>query len=122
MVNVGEKRGGRYGGEHADGGVHRTLCYLLLCLGAVPMLLPVVWLLLSSVKQGDRVLTDEPEWLPWTVRHVIRHDTACRHHGPFTDHNAGKERGIGADRDMVADRGPGSPIRRALAQGILVIG
>lgn len=43
----------------------KTVVTLLLVIGAIPIALPLVWLVLSSLKSEDRVLTESPEWLPW---------------------------------------------------------
>ena len=72
------------------------------------MLLPVVWLLLSSVKQGDRVLTDEPEWLPWTVRHAIRHEGRDV---PVTLFDETRRDDLGVVRVLPRDRDPEDPFR-----------
>lgn len=44
---------------------------LILILGAVPIALPFCWLVLSSLKTQDHVLTNTPEWLPWADRHYV---------------------------------------------------
>jgi multiple sugar transport system permease protein len=42
----------------------RTLVYATLLAGAAVMLLPLAWMLLTSVKSFDEVLASPPRWLP----------------------------------------------------------
>jgi ABC-type glycerol-3-phosphate transport system permease component len=44
----------------------------ILIVGGIPIALPFVWLVLSSLKTADRVLTEKPEWLPWDERYTVR--------------------------------------------------
>lgn len=50
---------------------------LLLTVLAIPVVLPLVWLVLSSLKSQEHVLTDEPEWLPWVETYTV-HDAALQ--------------------------------------------
>ncbi len=51
--------------------LQRSLVTLVLILGGIPIALPLVWLVLSSLKTADRVLTERPEWLPWAESHHV---------------------------------------------------
>jgi ABC-type glycerol-3-phosphate transport system permease component len=51
--------------------LQHSLVTLILILGGIPIVLPLVWLVLASVKTADRVLTEKPEWLPWVERYRV---------------------------------------------------
>ena len=42
----------------------RVAAFLLLALGAVTMLLPFVWMLVTSLKEANLVYTIPPQWIP----------------------------------------------------------
>src|SRR5438105_82277 len=46
----------------------RMLLYATLVCGAAVMLLPLVWMLLTSLKSFDEVLASPPRWMPRRVR------------------------------------------------------
>lgn len=47
------------------------LLTVILILGGIPIVMPLVWLVLSSLKTADRVLTEEPQWLPLVERFTV---------------------------------------------------
>ena len=49
---------------------------VVLVIGAIPIALPFLWLVLSSLKTADNVLTDHPEWLPIVHRCTIQDGAA----------------------------------------------
>jgi len=81
---------------------------LLLTVGAVPMLLPFVWLLLSSVKSADRVLTETPEWLPWEEERFVE-DRGREI--PVRILDDARERDLGIVRILPRDRDRERPFR-----------
>jgi ABC-type glycerol-3-phosphate transport system permease component len=48
----------------------------ILVVGGIPIALPFVWLVSSSLKTADRVLTERPEWLPWNQHYTVAEDGA----------------------------------------------
>jgi multiple sugar transport system permease protein len=48
--------------------VSRTLIYMTLIVGALVMLLPLAWMLLTSLKSFDEVLASPPTWIPKKFR------------------------------------------------------
>lgn len=46
------------------GFLHKLLVYPILLMGAVAMLIPLVWLLSSSFKTSGRIFVFPPEWIP----------------------------------------------------------
>jgi multiple sugar transport system permease protein len=46
----------------------RTLVYALLLVGACVMLMPLAWMLLTSLKSFDEVLASPPSWIPRRIR------------------------------------------------------
>ena len=50
---------------------YRMAMYVVLVLGALPVLLPVYWMLLSSLTSRERVAANPPDWVPLDVRHSI---------------------------------------------------
>ena len=46
----------------------KGLTYLILILGAAFILLPFVWMILTSVKPSNEVLKMPPKWIPSTIQ------------------------------------------------------
>jgi len=57
-------------GRRRRGGIRpeRVLVFLILCAGSVIMLLPVAWLVSTSLKEPGQVFRFPPEWIPNPVR------------------------------------------------------
>jgi len=51
--------------------LYRAAMYLLLAAGALPILLPLYWAVLASLKSRERSNVSPPDWLPLEVRSVI---------------------------------------------------
>lgn len=52
--------------------LHRWMITVTLIVLGIPIALPIVWLVLSSLKTAENVLTDKPQWLP-LVEEVVAH-------------------------------------------------
>jgi len=50
---------------------HKLAIYAVICIGALPVLLPVYWMVLASIKSRDRISVSPPDWLPLDVEHTI---------------------------------------------------
>src|SRR5436190_5109503 len=48
--------------------LQRVLVYVLLAAGAILFLIPFVWMLSTSLKEGPQVYTWPPVWLPQPLR------------------------------------------------------
>ncbi|MFQ6079088.1 MAG: ABC transporter permease subunit, partial [Thermodesulfobacteriota bacterium] len=53
------------------GTINKALLYLIITLGSVPILVPLFWLVGSSLKTRDRVFLSPPEWLPHVEEYWI---------------------------------------------------
>jgi multiple sugar transport system permease protein len=54
----------RYGSKTVQTRIERGITYLLLALGSVLMLIPLVWLLRSSVMNIRQIFVFPPQWIP----------------------------------------------------------
>ena len=52
--------------------VYRGVICVILVLGALPILLPVYWLVLAGLKSRERMAVSPPDWWPVDVRHTVR--------------------------------------------------
>lgn len=55
-------------GKRASARITRTLAFILLCLGSILALIPVLWMLSTSLKASGDVLLLPPRWIPNPVR------------------------------------------------------
>jgi len=55
-----------------ESALYRAGIYALLIVGAVPVLLPLYWLVVASLKTKDRVEAYPPDWLPVVPRTFLR--------------------------------------------------
>lgn len=55
-------------GKRASASVTRTLAFILLCLGSILALIPVLWMLSTSLKASGDVLLLPPRWIPNPIR------------------------------------------------------
>jgi len=55
-----------------ESALYRAVIYALLIFGAVPVLLPLYWLVVASLKTKDRVEAYPPDWLPVLPRTSVR--------------------------------------------------
>lgn len=51
-------------GKHEALMLTRVLCYIVLLIGTVVMILPFLWMLSTSLKQGTSIFVMPPEWIP----------------------------------------------------------
>ena len=54
-----------------ESAVFRLSVYVVVSLGALPVLLPAYWIVLASLKSRERISVSPPEWLPLNIRHTI---------------------------------------------------
>ena len=54
-----------------ESAAYRMAVYVVLVLGALPVLLPVYWMLLSSLTSRERSAVNPPDWVPVDVRQTI---------------------------------------------------
>lgn len=55
-------------GKRASARITRTFAFILLCLGSVLALIPVLWMLSTSLKASGDVLLLPPRWIPNPIR------------------------------------------------------
>lgn len=55
-------------GKRATARITRTLAFILLCLGSILALIPVLWMLSTSLKASGDVLLLPPRWIPNPMR------------------------------------------------------
>ncbi len=51
-------------GNKARERMNRIIAILILTIGFVAVMLPLVWMLVSSLKSSDAVNTFPPQWIP----------------------------------------------------------
>jgi len=72
----------------------RLLLYLIIIIGAIPLLLPFFWLISSSLKTYNRVYHYPPEWLPITENYYVKGDTARPLRVNIIDKNEDTQTGV----------------------------
>lgn len=94
----------------------RATMFVVLLFGALPIIFPLYWLLLASLKTHERLAVAPPDWLPVVPSHYLRFDDAEL---PVTIIDDGENSGTGVARVRLAhDAGaklhiPADQIRRA---------
>ncbi|MCG3126688.1 MAG: hypothetical protein CHACPFDD_01540 [Phycisphaerae bacterium] len=77
----------------------RATMFVVLVAGALPIIFPLYWLLLASLKTHDRLSVAPPDWLPVTPCYYLRIDDAEL---PVTIIDDGENAGTGVARVRLA--------------------
>lgn len=83
--------------------LHKVTLTGVLILGAIPIALPFLWLVLSSLKTADTVLSENPEWLPIQQRYEVGATTVDGAAQPVTIVDRGTPGGLGVWRIKPAE-------------------
>lgn len=74
---------------------YQATIYVIVCLGALPILLPFYWMVVASLKTKERVEAYPPDWLPVVPSHFV---TIAGQELPVTVIDDGKASGTGVCR------------------------
>jgi multiple sugar transport system permease protein len=82
-VSPVEKKANWRSSRHAVQRVTIAVTYVILVLGAIPLLVPFVWMVSTALKEAGQVLVFPPIWIPDPLRWQNFYDSLTQPYAPF---------------------------------------